>query len=319
MRVALIASTGFVGARSKTRCVLRSMIAAWCACAACDQVFDLDPVIERPIDASGFDATRFDTSGWPTNGNIDPKVCPPSGADEDTDGKLDDCDNCPADANDQADRDRDGVGDACDRHPDFAVERLALFLSFNDPANPGGTPVPNTGVWVVENGALHQRGTGIVRAAWQVAGTFKRPTVTMKAANWQANGATTQNWYVGLEVVDSMVADMLQMPERVDCRGHFGTSRGSLEMVRFEAGVNVVSTDAAFALANPVLTIAQTSARHGAPPQCDGERGDLPFPPLHHLVLAVDPNDVDYPVLRVFTYAARADFRSIVVYETIVD
>ncbi len=40
-------------------------------------------------------------------------------ADTDGDGLIDDCDNCPLDANaDQADDDGDGVGDVCDRCPD---------------------------------------------------------------------------------------------------------------------------------------------------------------------------------------------------------
>lgn len=46
---------------------------------------------------------------------------------EDSDGRTDECDNCPLDVNaDQLDGDRDGIGDVCDPHPMFAVERLAL-------------------------------------------------------------------------------------------------------------------------------------------------------------------------------------------------
>lgn len=50
--------------------------------------------------------------------------------DEDGDGWVDACDNCPADANaDQLDSDRDGVGDACDPHPGLA-DRIVAFDGF---------------------------------------------------------------------------------------------------------------------------------------------------------------------------------------------
>lgn len=45
-------------------------------------------------------------------------ACPDVGADADSDGFRDACDNCPNDANaDQADGDTDGIGDACDPCP----------------------------------------------------------------------------------------------------------------------------------------------------------------------------------------------------------
>jgi len=50
--------------------------------------------------------------------------------DEDGDGVMDNCDNCPVDDNaGQADSDGDGVGDACDPHPS-ANDRIAFFESF---------------------------------------------------------------------------------------------------------------------------------------------------------------------------------------------
>jgi len=50
--------------------------------------------------------------------------------DEDGDGVMDNCDNCPVDDNaGQADSDGDGVGDACDPRPGM-MDRIAFFESF---------------------------------------------------------------------------------------------------------------------------------------------------------------------------------------------
>jgi hypothetical protein len=52
--------------------------------------------------------------------------------DEDGDGIVDGCDNCPADPNPlQADEDGDGVGDECDPHLGDARDHLAFFDGFN--------------------------------------------------------------------------------------------------------------------------------------------------------------------------------------------
>lgn len=48
--------------------------------------------------------------------------------DEDEDGLVDGCDNCPLDPNvDQAETDGDGIGDACDPNPAHPIERRAFF------------------------------------------------------------------------------------------------------------------------------------------------------------------------------------------------
>lgn len=56
----------------------------------------------------------------------------PSQHDEDGDGHLDDCDNCPGVANAaQTDGDGDGIGDACDLHGDSAQRRVR-FAGFDE-------------------------------------------------------------------------------------------------------------------------------------------------------------------------------------------
>lgn len=294
------------------------LIWAWLV-AGCDQVFDIDEIQpEVVIDASAFDPIVLDTTGWPMNGNVDPTPCPTDGRDEDGDMRLDACDNCPADANDtQADRDRDGIGDICDPHPEFAVERLAAFLPFNDPLNPGGAPIPTQGTWVIENGMLRQRGLTTGRTLWLLAGMWKRPTVEVKLGNWNPTVVLPSTWYVGSALIDDAVVTKVFPDNMVSCRAKLGTNNGELQMVRNRIDTAPVQTSTAFQQHNPIATLAQTSSRHGAPPQCDGERVDAPFPTLTHLVLGVDSGDAVYPIVGMWTFGARADFYSIVVYETI--
>ncbi len=57
----------------------------------------------------------------------------PSDHDEDGDGLVDPCDNCPGDPNsDQTDQDKDGVGDVCDPHPG-ELDRTLIDLVDRNP------------------------------------------------------------------------------------------------------------------------------------------------------------------------------------------
>jgi hypothetical protein len=74
------------------------------------------------VDGPGADAPRA------TDAQPDARNC--GTHDEDGDGVMDDCDNCPVDVNvSQTDSDGDGVGDACDPHPGTR-DRIAFFESF---------------------------------------------------------------------------------------------------------------------------------------------------------------------------------------------
>lgn len=85
--------------------------------AGCDRVFGL---AERD---GGTDVLTGESTG----------ECVPGPFDEDLDGVLDGCDDCPtiADAP-QADGDGDHVGDACDRHPTTPNDSIALYSGFTD-------------------------------------------------------------------------------------------------------------------------------------------------------------------------------------------
>ncbi len=80
-------------------------------------------------------------------------------ADEDGDGVVDSCDNCPTWSNSsQADGDGDGVGDECD--PGDGDHRVSFSEFFNGTTAPGWTTpvlanVPVDG-WMVMNGAFKQ-------------------------------------------------------------------------------------------------------------------------------------------------------------------
>jgi len=82
--------------------------------------------------------------------------------DEDGDGVVDLCDNCPSVANpDQANRDLDfgdQVGDACDPDPDDVciVHLRALFDGFNDAVGSGSRWAVGNGEWAIANGSFTQ-------------------------------------------------------------------------------------------------------------------------------------------------------------------
>jgi hypothetical protein len=102
------------------------------ALAGCNQLLGLEP----PAGAADPDAQVTIDAAAPVDSGGDPDAAAPcvaSGHDEDGDGVVDACDNCPHVANrEQADvLDHDGVGDACDPRPSEAGDRLLRFVAFD--------------------------------------------------------------------------------------------------------------------------------------------------------------------------------------------
>jgi hypothetical protein len=100
----------------------------WLLVCGCNYVWRIDEV-SGTRDATG----TVDASGTP-DGSGAPRSCSQQTThDEDHDGVVDACDNCPGISNpDQADGDHDGVGDACDPRAGMA-DHIAWFESFAEP------------------------------------------------------------------------------------------------------------------------------------------------------------------------------------------
>jgi hypothetical protein len=108
-------------------------------------------------DGSGPDVAAVDSDGDGVADATDncPTVSNAAQADEDGDALGDACDPCPHIAGDDADSDLDGIGDSCD--PRVGIDRLVVFLGFNDAADAALFQMRSgTNQWSVSGGALHQ-------------------------------------------------------------------------------------------------------------------------------------------------------------------
>jgi hypothetical protein len=147
--------------------------------------------------------------------------------DEDSDGVLDQCDNCPTVINDQSDGDGDGVGDACDPHPAQPIDKQLFFDGFSDPAFTLGKydylPVNTDASWMIAKGKLSQTALNpayrtIVVHGLTVGATVHVSTVaaatnvggqTERSAGivWAVNGATAGT-VCAVDISDLLSAEM---------------------------------------------------------------------------------------------------------------
>jgi hypothetical protein len=116
--------------------IRRALVFSLAVLAGCHAVFDLDEVTPSSTPAC-----------W------DPAQM---AHDEDEDGVVDGCDNCPGTANpQQTDEDADGVGDACDPHPGEPRDQLTFFDGF------AGNPL--TSPWIIKGNNLWEQVDGELR------------------------------------------------------------------------------------------------------------------------------------------------------------
>ena len=99
--------------------------------------------------------------------------------DEDSDGRLDDADNCPMDTNaDQSDAEADMVGDVCDTRS-TVLDRIALFSGFT---------TEDTSSWMTNNASLEPDnyrllGNGYLHASITGTGLQLAANMTVPAMN----------------------------------------------------------------------------------------------------------------------------------------
>lgn len=302
-------------------CRVRWLYLLLLASAGCDIVFRLDSVSLPPPDAE-IDGAPFvpppdaDTTSWPTNGGVLPRVCT-SPFDEDGDGLADDCDNCPLDRNlDQLDADRDGIGDICDPHPMYAIERLAYFNGMNGKTVPG-TVIGAAGTWTMTAGALRQSGGITTRTLFALeGGPWRAPVIEVRAALIGENG-TGANWYVGAMLFGTSPPSSLN-PDNINCRARYVNGPDFLELtrVRNALGTDVGRANFDAASVEPTTTFFG-AARLGEPVFCFADRAGLPPAQMpYKALLSIDDTDSENVHVGFWTLAARADFQAIAIYES---
>jgi hypothetical protein len=293
-------------------------IAAIIACAGCDNLFGLAPVVGDAV--LQVDATLVpdaNTTGWPTDGGIAPGTCwgADMANDEDVDGVADGCDNCPADPNTpgQLDGDRDGVGDVCDPHPTFAVERLAAFDGFNL------NMVVNTthGLWIESGGSLRQDESSVARTLFVVPiAAVRTPTLELKVHQTTAF-STAAFFYSGALILNEPNPTTTR-PDAITCSTHFKAGPDDTDLARYVGGAMPDLISAMFnTVGGTPTTIVLAAAHLGDGPRCDAGRGAFdPNALEHHLEIPENPGDATMSQVGLWTETATAEFQSIMVLET---
>ncbi|HUS28334.1 MAG TPA: hypothetical protein VMZ53_07490 [Kofleriaceae bacterium] len=157
----------------------------------CDTVFSVDHVGPTRDDARGADAALDAAPGCWSAFQQD--------HDEDGDGRMDGCDNCPAVFNEQQeDDDGDQVGNACDPHPGMP-DRIVYFNGFESTARGFTT---RNGAWTISNDTFVQ--SDVARAYAFLEGEFTGATVEVRlqGVTQPATGADHAGAYVAATAVD---------------------------------------------------------------------------------------------------------------------
>ena len=274
------------------------------AFGGCDRVVGLDPIVPV-VDA--------DETNWPTDGGVSPRACTVT-TDEDADGVVDDCDNCPLDANpDQTDTDHDGIGDVCDPHPTHSVERLGYFTGFNGTTAQEGMQVGTSGSFVVQNGMLRQTATTLPRTLFVLAGgPWRTPLVEIKIAAVLPN-QNSPMFFAGAYVLDGDPSAPEPRPDCLSCTAKFAAA--NFRIVRIRKGTELTSSSEPFAL-GPSTTMLCAAARLGGVPGGGAAGADVPPPSVNITSIVVDPSDPETSKVGLWTYYAQADFSGVAVYET---
>jgi hypothetical protein len=137
---------------------MRALVALACL-VGCDRFVGTDHLVP-PVDAPSPDQFR-------------------TMHDEDSDGFLDDVDNCPMDVNpDQSDADGDDVGDECDARPALA-DRIALFSGFTA----ADAQVWSTSNSIIDIDEYRLLGTGYLRANVNAMGVQLAANITAPATS----------------------------------------------------------------------------------------------------------------------------------------
>ena len=281
--------------------------------AACDAVFGLERQAPRDAD-SDLDAP-VDGREYPTDGGVAPGTCwnpTVSSHDEDTDGIVDHCDNCPALANPhQNDGDQDGIGNPCDPHPAWAIEKLAWFDGFN--ALPAGKAIGGT--WRFNGGSgLAQDQMGVLTLYVLATPLFREPTIDVQFSN-SVPGPNVE-WQLGTMAINDPPNVTDARPDGLRCSEViYTTATDDVLLDRFRLGTNMTTGRGSIA-GGQSPHVARLSYDLGVGnPSCTITRSSPTT--MGMATLDRQPQDPVRVGVGLLTRLAGVTFQSVTVYETI--
>ena len=284
--------------------------------AACDAVFGLErDAVPRDADGDPDAPVDGDALPYPTNGGIAPGTCWSSIAamhDEDADGVLDGCDNCPARANgDQKDADFDGVGDACDPHLIWAIEKIAWFDAFG--ALPAGKSFG--GAWRHNGGGgLAQDQIGPLTLYVLTTPLFREPTIDVQFSN--SDPGTSAEWQLGVMAINDPSNTTDARPDGVRCSEViYTTATDDVLLDRFRLGTNMTTGRGSIAGGQSPHVARLRYDLGVGDPECIVTRSNPPSTGM--ATLERHPQDPVRVGVGLLTRLAGVTFQSVTVFETI--